>query len=73
MDMLQGAVVASHYKLLTEAHSALPDAPVVPYVEPKARAARTRRVVASGLHRLAEAVAPPARPAAGAYAGGPVR
>lgn len=38
--------------------SALPDAPVVPYVEPRRRTAATRRVVAVALHRLADQIAP---------------
>jgi hypothetical protein len=46
-----------------EAFSALPDAPVVPHVEPAPRARRARSVTASVLHRLGDVVAPsgPAR------------
>jgi hypothetical protein len=44
-----------------EAHSALPNAPVVPYVEKVSAAPRWRNAVAAGLRRLADAVAP-ARP-----------
>jgi hypothetical protein len=42
------------------AWSALPDAPAVPEGSRTPRAARSRLVVASGLHRLADAVTPPA-------------
>jgi hypothetical protein len=41
-----------------EAHSALPNAPVVPYVEKVPAAPRSRTAVATGLRRLADAVAP---------------
>lgn len=37
--------------------SALPDAPVVPYVEPRVRTLATRRTVALALHRLADRIA----------------
>lgn len=39
------------------ATSALPDAPVIPYVEPPARTSATRRTVALALHRLADRIA----------------
>jgi hypothetical protein len=42
-----------------EAFSALPNAPVVPHVEPAPRARRTRTVTAAVLHRLGDVVAPP--------------
>jgi hypothetical protein len=73
MDLLQGVVVATHHTKLTRAHSALPDAPVVPYVEKRPRAPRTRRTLAAVLQRAADAVAPPARTGGEAFAGGRVR
>jgi hypothetical protein len=48
-------------RLTAEARSALPDAPVVPYVVQVPVLSRTRKTVASGLRLLADAVAP-ARP-----------
>ena len=42
-----------------EARSALPDAPLVPYVDKVPVAPRTRKAVASGLRHLADIVAPP--------------
>lgn len=42
-----------------EALSARPDAPVVPHVDPVPAFRRTRKVVAGGLRRLADVVAPP--------------
>jgi hypothetical protein len=52
-----------------EAFSALPGAPVRATATPAARAPRTRRQLAAALHRLADAVAPPAAAPRGAYAG----
>jgi hypothetical protein len=42
------------------ATSALPDAPVLPYVEPRPHTTATavRRTVSTGLHRLADRIAP---------------
>jgi hypothetical protein len=57
MDSLTSALVMSQRALTREARSALPDAPVVPYVE-KVPAARTRTTVADALHHLADVVAP---------------
>jgi hypothetical protein len=60
MDSLTSAMVMSQRalaQLAKEARSALPDAPVVPYVE-KVPAARTRTTVAELLHHLADTVAP---------------
>jgi hypothetical protein len=48
-------------RLDLEAYSARPDAPVVPYVEPRHPVLRTRTAVAAGLRRLADRTAP-ARP-----------
>jgi hypothetical protein len=42
-----------------EAHSALPDAPVVPHVDKVPVAQRTRRAFAGGLRNLADVVGPP--------------
>lgn len=42
-----------------EAHSALPDAPIVVDVETTPATVRVRAVAAATLHRLAEVVAPP--------------
>jgi hypothetical protein len=47
------------------AHSALPNAPVVPDLPLKRRPVRSR--TASALHRIADAISPPA----GAHRGGP--
>jgi hypothetical protein len=49
-------------RMATEVGSALPDAPVVPYVEPTARAAhavRSRATLARLLERTARAIEPP--------------
>jgi hypothetical protein len=43
--------------------SALPDAPTVPYRATPERAKHTRKLVAGGLYRLGDAVAPAPRPA----------
>ncbi len=67
MDSLAAALVLSQRlmaerRMSLEAFSALPDAPVVPYVEPAPRVRRTRAATAAVLHRLGDVVAPP-RPA----------
>ena len=71
MDMLTVAMRIGSGAVLNEASSALPNAPVVPDTEiatttHRPRAARTRAVVARGLARAADAIAPaPAYRAAG--------
>ncbi len=62
MHSLQIALIAAHRASAQEALSALPDAPVVADVDADPVAAqRTRKALAAGLRRLADAVAPPAR------------
>jgi hypothetical protein len=58
MDSLMIAMIMSQRANAHEARSALPDAPVVPYVE-KVPVARTRQTVAGALRHLADVVAPP--------------
>ena len=76
MELLTLAAVRTHdvrarratsLAVMPEAYSALPCAPVVAVAERVSRAPRVRAVVASGLHRLADGVAP-RRPAG--YAAG---
>ena len=62
MDHLAAALLMSHRFTSAEVFSALPDAPVVPHVEPVPRVRRTRAATAAVLHRLGDVVAPP-RPA----------
>lgn len=57
MEHLTGIVMVRP-ELSTLATSALPDAPVVPHVEPSHRLRRARLAVSLVLHRTAEAVAP---------------
>jgi hypothetical protein len=64
MDQLPTALIRSDRLMLREAYSAMPDAPVVPYVEPTPRIRRSRTAAASALHRLADRLAP-ARPVGG--------
>jgi hypothetical protein len=59
MDHLTVTQILSCRRTDLEAFSALPDAPVVPHVEPAARARRTRSATAAVLHRLGDVVAPP--------------
>jgi len=58
MDSLPIAMITSARLMDLEAYSARPDAPVVPYVEPKRRVRRTRAAVADALHRIADRLAP---------------
>lgn len=58
MDSLQGAVLLAGRMNTTNAHSALPAAPVVPQTAPAQ--ARVRGSLARLLHRAADAVAPSA-------------
>jgi hypothetical protein len=55
MCLSQGPVLDAQRSFVT---SALPDAPVIPHVEPRVRTAATRRTVALALHRLADRIAP---------------
>ena len=56
MDAMQYAIMTDPSTDLLR--SALPDAPVVPYVAQVQRTRRTRGVLATTLHRLCDAVAP---------------
>ena len=58
MDAIQYAIMTDPSTELLR--SALPDAPVVPYVAPVLRTRRTRGALATTLHRLGDAVAPTA-------------
>jgi hypothetical protein len=55
MYLSHGPVLSAQREYAT---SALPDAPVIPYVEPEQRTTTTRRTVALALHRLADRIAP---------------
>ena len=61
MDPLAIMAVVSNRATTHLAHSALPDAPVVPDDVRVPARVRTRAAAATLLHRLADAVAPPAR------------
>jgi hypothetical protein len=69
MDQMQIAVMLSNPDSTDRAFSALPDAPVVPHVEPSRTSYAVRRAMASGLRRLADTTAPPVRAAAHATNG----
>ena len=58
MEFLPFAHIVGVGAAVREATSALPDARVVPSLEPAPRAVRARTSLATGLHRLADAVAP---------------
>jgi hypothetical protein len=58
MDQLPFTLLMSHLMLSRDSFSALPDAPVVPYVRPVSRVRRTRASAASLLHHLGDVVAP---------------
>jgi hypothetical protein len=64
MYSLPIAQIITHTVSHDEAHSALPDAPVVPHVDKVPVLARPRKAVASGLVHLADVIAPvrPVRP-----------
>ena len=62
MDQTAATLIIAARPTSVEAFSALPDAPVVPHVEPAQRVRRTRAATAAVLHRLGDVVAPP-RPA----------
>jgi len=61
MDSITMALILSSRGSTGDALSALPDAPTVPHVDKVAAPRRVRGGLASGLHRLADLVAPPAR------------
>jgi hypothetical protein len=61
MEPLAVMMTLSARALTTEAHSALPDAPVVPAGNDEPAAFRARSATAGLLRRLADAVAPPPR------------
>lgn len=64
MNSMPIATVLARDLVAREAQSALPNAPVIPDARTQPRAPRlrgTRSVMASVLHRAADAVAPPAR------------
>jgi hypothetical protein len=58
MDMLPMAMILAKKADGAQAHSALPNAPVVPHTERRSRAPRTRAALAHLLERTAQAVAP---------------
>jgi hypothetical protein len=67
MDSLAIMAIISNRATTDLAHSALPEAPIVPVAEKRVRASvRTRAALATLLRRLADAVAPPARQVASA-------
>jgi hypothetical protein len=55
MYLSHGPALSAQRSLVT---SALPDAPVIPHVEPRPRTATARHNVALRLHRLADRIAP---------------
>ena len=59
MHTLAVALIASKQAMTEGARSALPDAPVVPYVDKAPPAWRTRETIAGGLRHLADVVASP--------------
>jgi hypothetical protein len=60
MDPMAIMTILSARGASNEAHSALPNAPVVTEVEaPAVARVRARAAIAAGLHRLADVVAPP--------------
>ena len=61
--MLAAAVQLHSAHAAHPMYSALPDAPTVPDNTTPPRAKRTRSLVAGGLYRLGDAVAPAPRPA----------
>jgi hypothetical protein len=58
MDSLAIAMIMAQRANAEEAGSALPNAPVVAYVDGEPVAPRTRRSLAGALRRMADAVAP---------------
>lgn len=58
---MPSAFVTSIAAVSRELHSARPDAPVVPHVEPAHRVHALRLAAARGLHRVASAVEPAER------------
>ena len=58
MDPLMLAALMPRGTMSVEAHSALPNAPVVEHVEPAAPMRRARSVAATMLYRLGDVVAP---------------
>lgn len=59
MDSITMALILSSQASTGDAFSALPDAPTVPHVDTVAAPRRVRGGLASGLHRLADLLAPP--------------
>lgn len=59
MDTLVVALIESKQAMTEGARSALPDAPVVPYVEKAPVGWRTRATVAGALRHVADVVASP--------------
>jgi hypothetical protein len=53
------ALILANRAAQDEARSALPNAPVVPYVDRVSVVQRTRRAVAGGLRHAADFIAPP--------------
>jgi hypothetical protein len=61
MDPLAIMAHLSNRAVTSQAHSALPDAPVVPIVDRTPLHVRARAAAAGALHRLGDLVAPPRR------------
>jgi hypothetical protein len=59
MESMPIALILASRSANDEAHSALPNAPVVPHVDKVSVVQRTRTVVAGGLRHAANAIAPP--------------
>lgn len=57
MYLSHGPALSAQRSLAT---SALPDAPVIPHVEPRPRTSTARHTVALALHRIADRIAPAA-------------
>lgn len=61
MDPLAIMTILSNRAVTSQAHSALPDAPVVPVADRTPVHVRARAAAAGVLHRLGNLVAPPPR------------
>jgi len=58
MDLLAIAMIMAQRASADAAGSALPNAPIVPYLEKAPVAPRTRQTLAGALRRMADVVAP---------------
>ena len=61
MDMLAVGLLMRRSETMSVSHSALPDAPVIPYVEPAPRLRRVRVEFAAVRRRIATVVGAPSR------------